>query len=92
MSSPAQTVNDIIVWLNSLFGLRIPTLPLTGWPSVVTTLWNLFVKDVPPEPTGSPWVWEIPVVGTLDVFPPGAKLELTDLSIVVQHKQSIKPT
>lgn len=92
MSSPALTVNDLIVRLNSLFGLSIPTLPLTGWPSLVKTLWNLFVKDVPPEPTGSPWLWEIPVEGSLDVFPPGAKVELTDLSIVVEHKQSINPT
>lgn len=86
MASPSLIVNDIILRLNGLFGLRIPTLPLAGWPSVVNKLWNLFVGDVPPEPTGSPWLWEIPVEGSLDVFPPGSTARLTNLSILVEQK------
>jgi hypothetical protein len=89
MASPALIVNDVILHVNSLFGLNIPTLPLVGWPPVVRKLWNMFVPDVPPEPTGSPWLWEIPIEGSLDAFPPGATLELTNLSILIEQKSNL---
>ncbi|OLE54217.1 MAG: hypothetical protein AUG51_09280 [Acidobacteria bacterium 13_1_20CM_3_53_8] len=96
MTSPALIVNDIFAWLNGLFELRIPLLPLKGWPSAMKTLWNMFIGGSPP-PTSPPEVfvpsdyqllWEIPIEGTLAVFPPGSKVELEHLCIFVQQKDS----
>ena len=88
MTSPALIVNDVIQWLNAAFGLRIPTLPLTGWPAVMKTLWNLFLGGSPP----TPWPpehelpWTIPIEGTLAVFPPESVAVLENLRIVVKQK------
>jgi hypothetical protein len=90
MSSPIETVNSIMEWLNSLFGLRIPTLPLTGWPSVMKKLWNMFVSESPPF--GSPPTWVIPIEGTLDgVLPAGSTLQLEHLQIHVKPSQPSNP-
>ena len=32
-------VNDLMVYLNSQFSLRLPTLPLTGFPQFMVNLW-----------------------------------------------------
>jgi hypothetical protein len=96
MTSPALIVNDIFAWLNGLFGLSLPLLPLKGWPSIMKTLWNMFIGGSPP-PTSPPEViirpgfrllLEIPIEGTLAVFPPGSKAELKHLCIFVQQKDS----
>ena len=88
MTSPALIVNDVIQWLNAAFGLRIPTLPLTGWPAVIKTLWSMFIGGSPPlpwPPEGNP-PWIIPIEGTLAVFPPEAVAVLENLCIVVEQK------
>ena len=96
MASPAETVNDVFAWLNNLLGLNIPLLPLKGWPSVMKTLWNYFTGGVPPvtSPSEVPVIpgyhvqMEIPIEGTLGVFPPGSKVDLENLCIYVMEKDS----
>jgi hypothetical protein len=34
------TVNDLMGYLNSHFSLRLPVLPLTGFPQFMVNLWN----------------------------------------------------
>ena len=88
MASTALIVNDVMQWLNTRFGLRIPMLPLTGWPAVIKTLWNMFIGGSPPTPWppehALPWI--IPIEGTLEVFPPEASAVLENLCIVVEQK------
>jgi hypothetical protein len=96
MAPPFNIVNDVFAWLNNLFGLNIPLLPLAGWPSIFKTLWNMFVGGEPPS--GSPpevivpphyhVIYEIPVEGGLDILPPGSNLDLENLCIFVLEKDS----
>jgi hypothetical protein len=96
MASPPLIVNDVFAWLNKLFGFNIPLLPLTGWPSIFKTVWNMFVGGEPP-PASPPEVlvpphyhvvYEIPIEGTLEILPPGSKVDLENLCIFVLEKDA----
>lgn len=83
--SASMSVNAVFVWLNETLGLSIPTLPLTRWPSVMTTLWNMLTKGPVPPPVSSPDSWVISIPGSLDgMLPPGATIALENLTIVVE--------
>jgi hypothetical protein len=96
MASPSQTVNDVFAWLNDLFGLHIPLLPLTGRPSIMKRLWNFLTGGEPPvtSPSEVPHLpgyhllFEIPVEGELMMLPPGGKVDLKNLCIYVLEKDS----
>jgi hypothetical protein len=97
MASPVETVNDVFAWLNDLFGLNIPLLPLVGWwPSIMKTIWNFFTGGKPPitSPSEVPHVpgyhvlWEIPVEGKVAAFPLDSKVELENFCIFVLEKDS----
>lgn len=86
MSGVLGTVNAVLGWLNGLFGLGVPTLPLVGWPLVMISLWNMAVSGAVPPPISSPDCWVINIDGDLDgLLPDGATLQVTDLQIVVTH-------
>lgn len=86
MNGVLSTVNAVFGWLNGLLGLAIPTLPLLGWPFVMTSLWNMSVTGAVPPPISSPDCWVINIDGDLDgLLPNGATLQVTDLQIIVTH-------
>lgn len=96
MASPVETVNDVFAWLNEKFGLSIPLLPLSGWPSIFKTVWNFFTGGDPPvtSPSEVPHVpgyhviMEIPVEGTLAILPLDSKVDLKNLCLFVLEKDS----
>lgn len=89
MIAALNTVNAVFGWLNSIFRLGIPTLPLLGWPFVMTSLWDMAVTGAVPPPVSSPDCWVINIDGDLDgLLPTGATLQVTDLQIIVTHPDS----
>lgn len=82
MTSPVQTVNAVVQWLNKVLGSKLPTLPFKGVATVLTSLWNKVAPGPLPDPT-SPYPWKIKISGTLPDVLPGTKVELDDLSISV---------
>ena len=90
-SSPPITVNDVMLWLREKLGIYPPILPLSGWPSILQSLWELVVPT--PFPSGPlPWTFHIdgswpaifPQVGSPPVM-------LENLTITVQHKSWTSP-
>jgi hypothetical protein len=81
MSSPVQTVNDLMTWLNNKFGLDLPVLPASpfeGWSVSLVALWQMAVNFI----SGSPVEAKVPIEGTwtMDV-PGGAHITLSDLTV-----------
>ena len=87
MTATLTTINALMQWLNHTFGLRLPLLPLTGWPSWCEALWNLTINWTPPSPSTPPFVipvhagWQIPTGS-------GGHFTVTIVSISVQSKRS----
>lgn len=90
-SSPPVTVNDVMQWLRKKLGVYLPILPLSGWPSILQSLWELVVPT--PFPSGPlPWTFQIegswpaifPQVGSPPVL-------LENLTIHVLHKSWTSP-
>jgi hypothetical protein len=70
MSSPTETVNGVMKWLEGLFGIVLPTLPLAGAWAKLTALWNLPILGSLPKPQDPmPWLidvepsWTAPISG-----------------------------
>lgn len=71
------TVNALMQRLNSIFGLNLPLLPLTGWPEYLKNLWQLFISGQLPSP-GDPLPWCIKVQGNFEgLLPEGSTLQVT---------------
>ena len=88
--SPSETVNSVMEWLNSLFGLRIPLLPLSGWPQVLKNLWRMFIAGSLPDPK-QPLPWQIDVEGNFDgLLPEGNTLDV-NATILVEAKDFGSP-
>lgn len=83
MSSPLQTVNDVVGWINKVCGSKLPRLPFKGYAQILTELWNKIVPGALPNPTDS-YPWNIPIKGKLSGILKGTKVELEDLSLRVQ--------
>jgi hypothetical protein len=78
------TVNMLIQRINAIFGLSLPTLPLTGWPAVMNNLWQMFLAGPLPDPA-DPLPWTIEVSGSLEgLLPPSSTLPVR-ACILVGH-------
>ncbi len=70
------TVNALIVRINAVFGLKLPLLPLNGWPQFMQNLWRMLISGQLPDP-GDPLPWVIPVQGHLEgLLPEGSTAEV----------------
>ncbi len=90
-TSPAITVNAVMEWLNEKLGLKIPTLPLSGWPAVLKSLWEMFIKGTYPS---GPLPWKISIDGSWPaIFPQigPTPVQLQNLTINVQQTSSTSP-
>lgn len=90
-TSPAITVNAVMEWLNAKLGLRLPTLPLTGWPDVVKNFWEMFIIGTFPS---GPLPWKIPINGSWPaIFPQigPTPVQLQNLTIVVEETSRKNP-
>ena len=88
IASPVITVNGIMQWLNSQFGLHLPVLPLKGWPPVLQSLWEMFIAGG--IPSGPP-PWNIHIEGNWPaIFPQvgSPPVMLANLVIHVEEKVS----
>jgi hypothetical protein len=67
ISSPIETVNSVMQWLNDHLGLSLPVIPLPRWLSPLTSLWELpIIGGIPSHPPP----WDIPVDGSWPgIFP-----------------------
>lgn len=84
--SPVETVNSVMEWLNDQFGLKLPTLPLDGWPAVLKSLWNMLILGHIPS---GPLPWNIKIDGGWPaIFPQvgSPPVMLEDLTIHVEEK------
>jgi hypothetical protein len=88
-SSPGETVNSVMEWLNALFGLRIPLLPLSGWMQFIRNLWRMTIAGTLPDPK-SPLPWRIPIEGNFEgLLPEGSPLYV-NAAILVTERDSGK--
>jgi hypothetical protein len=90
-TSPAITVNAVMEWLNAKLGLKLPTLPLAGWPAVLKSLWEMFVKGTFPS---GPLPWEISIDGSWPaIFPQigPTPVQLENLTITVKETSTGSP-
>ena len=70
------TVNGLMGWLNSLFGLKVPVLPLSGFSQYLKNLWNRLIIGNLPDPQ-DPQPWVITVEGNFDgLFPEESTIEV----------------
>jgi len=89
-SPPSITVNALMKWLNSIFGLRLPLLPLIGWPQFMKNLWRMWISGSLPKPD-DPLPWCIEVDGNLEgLLPEGNTLDVR-ARIVVGASKSGSP-
>jgi hypothetical protein len=88
--SPSETVNSVMEWLNSLFGLRIPLLPLSGWPEFFRNLWRKFVAGPLPDPK-QPLPWRIDVEGNFEGLLPEGNTLSVNATILVEAKDFGSP-
>ena len=82
MSSPAQTVNDLMQYLRQQYHLNAPVLPFSGMSAALVRLWNTlvgwFLAKLPP-------VSEIVVEGDWDIpLPTGRALGLKEIHLVIE--------
>jgi hypothetical protein len=86
LAATGITLNALMVWLNSTFGLNLPTLDAPGFPSVLVSLWNL---NVPTGiPSGGP-PYQISIQGSWPaLFPPSGNpaLQLDNIVVNVTEK------
>lgn len=76
LSSPSETVNGVMQWLNSLFNLRLPVLPLKDWPAAMTKWWKMLVHEPLPD-AEDPLPWRIEIEGNMEgLLPEGNTLEV----------------
>jgi hypothetical protein len=84
-SSPSETVNSVMEWLNSLFELRIPLLPLSGWLQFIRNLWRMTISESLPDPK-QPLPWRIPIDGNFEgLLPEGSPLYVNAAILVTER-------
>ncbi|MDB4916778.1 MAG: hypothetical protein JWM95_4422 [Gemmatimonadetes bacterium] len=90
VGSPSTLVSDVMAWVNTLFGGRIPTLPLPpSWAASLTRLWSTPIVGALPDPS-SPKPWTIAVEGDWKPFT-WCNATFTQVTIVVRGS-STPPT
>jgi hypothetical protein len=90
MSSPSEDVSGAMAWLNEVFHLFIPTLPLTGLWRRFTGLWELLVRGPLPPPE-TPLPWTIDVEGPWGDLFSGAAVQLDNIQILARSKEPFTP-
>jgi hypothetical protein len=88
--SPSETVNSVMEWLNSLFGLRIPLLPLSGWLQLIRNLWRMAISGSLPDPK-QPLPWRIPVEGNFEGLLPEGNTLYVNAAILVTARDFGSP-
>ena len=89
MTSPTQTLNDLMRHLREQYHLNAPVLPFTGMSAALIRLWHMAVDWFPSKlPPHS----KIPVEGEWQVnLPSGDSLGLTDVYVTIALVSSASP-
>ena len=85
------TVDDLMSFLNSKLGLKIPLLPLTGFPAFVMNLWKRAVLNWSPA-DGVPSSVSIELTPPLTITMGGGDVTATAASILVRTGSPSSPS
>jgi len=89
MSSPTQTLNDLMRFLRDQYHLNAPVLPFAGRSAALVRLWNMavawFLSKLPPHSKiAVEGDWEVPL-------PTGDTLGLTDVYVTIELRNAASP-
>jgi hypothetical protein len=88
--SPTETVDMVMAWLNSTFGLSLPVTAPSTWPTFFAKLWSMLVPPPLPQPQ-DPLPWVIEVEGNFEgLLPEGNTLEVK-ACVIVAHRTPASP-